>query len=59
MDDPSSVGNGEPADSGEAAWLWPRHQVYFVTVEWLDAPLSPNTEKKSASRGQGKSGHVR
>jgi len=27
---------------------WPAHQVYFVTVEWLDAPHQPESPERLA-----------
>jgi hypothetical protein len=49
MDDSPMDGPGEdsrPDESSESAW--PRRQVYFVTVEWLDEPHKPESPERLA-----------
>ena len=43
MGDDVSEDLQSPADSG-----WPRRQVYFVTVEWLDEPRQPASTERLA-----------
>ena len=42
MEDEMSDGAPEPADPHERSGsTWPRRQLYFVTVDWLDEPHQP------------------
>jgi len=36
------------AEEGSEAGAWPRLQVYFVTVEWLDQPHQPESPERLA-----------
>ena len=36
----------EPHDHSEAGW--PQRQVYFITVEWLDTPHTPESPERLA-----------
>jgi hypothetical protein len=44
-------GAGEPPElqpEQESAPRWPRRQVYFVTIEWLDEPHRPESAERLA-----------
>ena len=43
---PTPPDDGIPDNSRGAAW--PRRQVYFVTVEWLDEPHQPESTERLA-----------
>lgn len=49
MDDTTPDGPPEPPSSDEPpVAAWPRRQVYFVTVEWLDEPHQPESPERLA-----------
>ncbi len=35
-------------DSGQPASPWPQHQIYYLTVEWLDTPHQPESPERLA-----------
>jgi hypothetical protein len=38
----------DPRDHPDQPSSWPTHQVYFVTVEWLDPPHQPESPERLA-----------
>ena len=45
MNEPPPGAGGEGSAPG-----WPQHQVYFVTVEWQDAPHQPESPERVAQQ---------